>query len=213
MKLNKLNANRQIITVIEKIKSLFGVYDVICENNEEDYYFKNPKFIEWLNSNGVEVKGVPPSKKGSEGIAYFLDDKVVKISGDEIEASVANKIKGNYDVAAAIDVLPLGNNKWAILQHFASSSNDELVEGLDYLMAFFDNHSKEVILNSTEDIIEQILIEFPDADTADLEGAITLVKRLYEKTGFIHDDAAPSNVGELNGNIVFTDLGPNRIAT
>lgn len=214
MKLSKLNNNNRLL-VVEKLKSLLNFdYNLVCENNEEDAYFKNEEFIKWLDSNDVEVKALPQSKRGSEGIAYFLDDKVVKISGDKIEASVAEKIKGHYDIAAVIDVLPLKNDKWAILQHFAPSKRGhETIDGLDYIMAFMDNHSKEIILQDIGALITSIISEFPEAEDVDLKGAIILLKKLYDITGFIHDDADPSNVGILNGNVVFTDLGPNRIAT
>jgi hypothetical protein len=213
MRLSRINRDSRIIVIIEGLKRLLNQDGIICEDNPEDEYFKNPELREWLASHGIEVSEIPQSKRGSEGIVYFFGDKVVKISGDKTEAAIASKVKGNHDITAVIDLVPVGD-KFAILQHVVEfRPRHPTVEALDYLMAYFDDTSKEVLLQPTEEIIKGLYSNFPEAEGAvDLEGAINLLKMLYDATGFIHDDAAPSNVGLLNSKVVFTDLGPNRIA-
>lgn len=216
MKLSQLNPTDNTYKIIaEHIKFLLLSQNILSEKtgtNPEDKHFQDKKFIKWLDDNGITISSsIPPSASGSQGIVYFVGDKVIKISSDETEAKIAKIMKGD-PVVAAVDVTKTGD-KYAILQHAVKFDNkNPIIRALDCLMAYFDNHGKEVILTD-KNLASSVAEEFAGECEEDaLKIAIAMIKRVYDKTGYIHDDAAPSNVGIHNGRAVFTDLGPNRIA-
>lgn len=59
----------------------------------------------FLQRNGVELKkmGTPKKTCGSEGCAYFYDDKVLKCTFGKIEWKIATLLKGNRDLFPVID--------------------------------------------------------------------------------------------------------------
>lgn len=210
MRLSQLHNTIKLSQLVFITKNLIAYTDGTIKERKEDDYFKNKELLKWLKSHGINFVGVPESAEGSSGVVYFFKDKVLKISHDRTESIIANKLKGD-SIVSVVDVMKIDDNTWGILQDKVNFNNRHpVVVGLDVLMAYFDNHGKDVINEPTEDIVKGMRKEFPQyVDGADLETAVNMIKYVKNKTGYIHDDAAPSNVGILNGNAVFTDLGPN----
>lgn len=226
MRLSRLNKNNnRMIKVVEAAKYFLVKKYVLNEGaNEEDKYFQNIELIEWLKSHGIKFNGVPPSKRGSQGIVYFFGDKVLKISRDSKEIEIAKIMKGDA-IVAVVDLMNLGD-AYGILQHAVNfDKNHPVVKGLDILMAYFDNkkdqgtsaetvidqQEEELVANIQDDHIIKTMFA-KDLKKADLLTAVRMIKYVKNKSGHTHDDAASSNVGLHHGKPVFTDLGPNVIA-
>lgn len=213
MKLKHLNENK-LIKIIESIKNFLinHHHHPINENNSTDIYFKDHKLLDWLFSHNLKVTKPPPSIKGSQGVVYFMGDKILKISKDPIEAKLANILKGD-DIVSIIDILRIDYNTWGILQKAVKfDKKHPIVLGLDYLMAYIDDKGHEGINKPKHEIIDYIHHKWGDETRqADLNTAIDMILHIKDKTGHTIDDAVPSNVGIHNGKVVFTDLGPNII--
>lgn len=214
MKLNNLNGSPELQFLIKELKNLILIPEnVVSERtleNVEDKYFKSQDLLAWLKDHGISVTRIPDSRRGSQAVVYFLGDKVLKISDNQIEAKIASAMKGD-EVVAVIDVIDLGDGNYGILQDAVkidSRSTHGVTKALDCIMAYFDNHGKESLFD--DDMAKGVVSEFGgDCTLEDVKTGIEMLKDVYEKTGHIHDDAAPSNIGLRDGEVVFTDLGPN----
>jgi hypothetical protein len=174
---------------------------------------------DWLEKQNVKVhRGhVPPFAQGGAGRAYFLGDKVVKMSANRVEANVASMVAGRTDVPTpVIAVTYLGPNLYAILQHFVDTNvPDQIKKAADYLTATIDDHPEmqgfPMDKADQEWICKDTLLRHK-ADMKLLPYMIMMMgvlATLYGATGFKHDDAGPTNVAMHQGKVVIPDLGPN----
>lgn len=180
------------------------------------YWDKGSPVYDWLAKHSINWKGgVPPFKDGSQGRVYFLQRYVVKFSGDKVEAMVA-KLAAKSKVVAVIDVLEI-DHLFAVLQDFVDMEGtpQHIKDAADYLMVVIDNNQLTSFPTSRleqQKLVLPVLKKF--GNRMDLLPYVMLVMdahiKLFNRTGFFHNDAGPTNVAIHKGGVVFTDLGPNQ---
>lgn len=165
---------------------------------------------------------MPPFTDGGSGRAYFLGDKVVKFTRNHVEANVAKAAIGQDAPTAVISVwrTPGGEPLWAILQKYVNINVEkELKDAADIASALMDDLKKKnpnfTHFNNKQkqSLAMQALQKYgkPMSLLPYVVSAMDAINQLYFRTGFTHDDVAPSNIARDydTGNIVFHDLGPN----
>lgn len=184
-------------------------------------YWKDPSFLEWLKSFGVEQPTeIPSYKDGGNGRAYFLDNLVVKFSSNPVEAHVAEMVAGRSDLPTPIiAVKPLSQGLFAILEHRVQMGDEidkRIREAADWLTLVVDKNPNMNGFPKDEKEQEDLVIRSTKGHTRPLQimpyikMVIEALSQLYHATGFKHDDAGPTNVGLHQGRVVFPDLGPNQ---
>lgn len=191
------------------------------DNTFEYWINKNSPIYQWLNSHGIQHPPgfLPPYAQGGAGTCYFLNDKVVKMSANRVEANVAKMIAGRKDLPTVIlDVLKLSDNLYAILQEFVDTKNVpvEIKQAADYIAAgIIDEYPDMTGFPTDHDTQEKLCKAALVENGGDLKLMpsmllmIKLLANLYSATGFKHDDATPTNLGLHQNKVVITDLGPN----
>ena len=187
-------------------------------------HWHSKEFIDWLQSNEIDhIQGdVPPYAEGGAGRAYFVDDKhVVKFTNDPMEANVAMMIKGSKDIPLVEDVLVLGGGSYAILNKRVMMGEElpkQVKDAADYMTLVIDDNPelKQGGFPADPEVREALIREALAGEREDLVvpmmHVMEALDQLYRSTGYLHDDAGPSNVGIYGGKIVFPDLGPNQTA-
>jgi len=169
----------------------------------ENIWKNDKKFHQWLSSHGVKSnpKEFPPHADGGVGRVYFLDDKIVKFTGDQLEAFIA-KLSINMNAPVEIiDVYKIGPI-WAILQNLADTQNvpQQIKMAADIVTGIIDDYPG--------------MDKFPDATSSKQKMAAEAIKkygekpflipyivkimevlnRFYMATGHLPDDAGPTNI-------------------
>lgn len=184
------------------------------------FWKKSSVLQNWLQNHGINFKTgeVPKYIDGGAGRAYFIDNYVVKFSRNPVEANVAKMTASNKSLPTPIiDVLSLGNNTYAILSHKVEMNVPEKIkDAADYVTVICDDYPEMDGFPSDLETQKKLSIEVLKKYNGDM-GLLPFMliilsnlSKLYKATGFKHDDAGPSNVGVMGGNIVFPDLGPNQ---
>jgi|GEM_PF-6780155 len=194
----------------------------LAQANTEKYWLdeKSPLW-EFLSKNGVKYQMgiVPPYSDGGAGRAYFLGKYVVKFSDNRVEANVAQMVKGNTSLpTVVIDVEYIDKGLYAILQPFVEMNNipQEIKKASDYLTAVVDSHPDMQGFPSDKETQEKLCKQALEKNGGDpsllpsMMVLIDLLSKMYQSTGFHHDDASPTNIGMHQGRIVIPDLGPNQ---
>lgn len=191
---------------------------------------QSKSFFSWLNSIGIQAKigmKLPDYADGGVGRAYFVGTpiKVIKFTSDANEYHIASKLAGDLKgPARIIGVKDLGNNLFVIAQEYAAVDKNapvKLKKAADYLQGgYIDLHPEVETQGLPRDERSKTAISKSLAKkygNGDPEIALFIVKLidvlndLFDKTGFLHDDAGPSNVGlAQDGSVIISDLGPNR---
>lgn len=189
-------------------------------NSEKFWLDHDSPLFPWLKGHGVRAYPgkIPVYAQGGAGRCYFLGKKVVKMSANRVEANVAKMLAGREDVPTpVIDVLFLENNMYAILQHWVDTANvpKQIREAADYLTALIDDNP-EMSGFPTNPAVQQLMcaetLQTHGGDPSILPHMIMMMEvliKIYNATGFKHNDAGPTNIGMLNGKVVVPDLGPN----
>lgn len=189
-----------------------------AHDNTTDYWLdEKSTFKEWLKSHGVKFYGnsIPEYADGGVGRCYFLGNYVVKMSANRVEANVAKMVSGREDLPTnIIDVLPLQNGIYAILQHYVNvdSVPKNILKASDYMSVLIDNLPEESVLPTDKSLQEELCIKTLRGKIELLPSMMLFMElliKLYNATGFTHDDAGPTNIGLHKGRIVIPDLGPN----
>lgn len=214
----------QIAQVARLLMQLFTIprfqEQRVRAHEESEVHWTNPQspLHNWLQRHGIRYRSgsLPPFAQGGAGRAYFLDDKVVKMSSNRVEAEVASLVKGRSDLPTpVIDVLKLGN-QYAILQHHVDMNVPaQIRKAADYLTMIVDDYPD--MEGYPESHVEQkrICLEILDRYGGGREllpymlSLLEVLIRLYRATGYKHDDAGPTNIGMHRGQVVIPDLGPN----
>lgn len=189
-------------------------------NTERHWLSPDSALRSWLSQYGVKLRPneVPQYADGGAGRCYFLGDKVVKMSANRVEANVAKMVAGRDDLpVAVIDVMYLGENIYAILQKWVDTKSilPEIQQAADFLTAVIDDHPEMAGFptDKTEQtkLCREALVSHGGNESLlpYMLLMMDLLLKLYNATGFKHDDASPTNVGMMNNKIVFHDLGPN----
>lgn len=216
---------------IEKAKSLLlnileiPSFSEAKAHDTTEIFWTNPEsaIYPWLLKHGIKtpIGILPPFTQGGVGRAYFLKNHVVKFSANKVEANVAKMVAGRTDLPTIIiDVLPLNDGFYAILQNFANMTNisQQIKMGADYLTLVIDNMPEMVINGFPTNSIEQnkiakIAVEKFGRNRTEIIPFMVMMmvvlNKLYKATGFIHTDAVPQNIGIYKGKFRIPDLGPN----
>ncbi len=184
------------------------------------YWQKPSKLQDWLNNHGInaEVGTIPEFKDGGAGRAYFIGKNVVKFSANPVEAEVAKMVSNNKEVPTpVIDVLHLDGNLHAILHHRVNmDAPQKIKDAADYVTAIVDDHPEMDGFPPDKPTQEKLSIETLKEYGGDMSLlpymilVLSSLSKLYQATGFKHDDAGPTNIGMMDDKIVFTDLGKNQ---
>ena len=137
-------------------------------------------------------------KSGGMGKAYMYPNYVIKMTSDQIEANIA-LMTTKFEEFPAISVKKKGT-LYRIFQHRVQMVPNDIKRSADKVMA---------ILDKNPDFIQTGLKTKEYIDTSMIKVMNSIVS-LYEKTGFLHDDAGPTNIGFFRNQYVFFDLGPLR---
>jgi hypothetical protein len=198
-----------------------GINESYKIHDDSVMYWEEPSEIhDWLNSHGVNIKAgiVPRYIDGGAGRAYFIDNYVVKFSRNPVEANVAKMTASNKSLPTPIiDVISLKNNVYAILQHKINmDAPKKIKEAADFVTMICDDYPEMDGFPSDLETQKKLSIEVLKKYNGDMDLLpfmliiLSNLSKLYKATGFKHDDAGPTNVGVMGGNIVFPDLGPNQ---
>ncbi len=186
----------------------------------ERFWLQPSPIHDWLRSHGIEAApGVLPRyRDGGAGRAYFVGEYVVKFSANQVEANVAlMSVKDKTLHTPIIDVLPLNNGIYAILQHYVDmNASKDIKDAADFVTAIVDEYPdmEGFPIDPTEQ--ERLAREALRDNGGDerlipyMMTVMTALAKLYNATGFKHDDAGPTNVGMHRGSVAFPDLGPNQ---
>jgi hypothetical protein len=187
-------------------------------------------FFSWLNSIGVRAKvgmKLPNYADGGVGRAYFVGTPqiVVKFTSDANEFHIASKLSGDlHGPARVIGVHDLGVGLFVIAQEYAAVDENapaKLKKAADYLQGGYIDEHPEVETNglprdehTKHAIAASLAKKYGNSDleiVAYIVKLIDVLNALFDKTGFLHDDAGMSNVGVAqDGQVIISDLGPNR---
>ena len=184
-------------------------------------YWTNPNspLFPFLTKHNIKIpKTLPQFSQGGVGRVYFVDNYAVKFSANRVEANVAKMVQGNEQTpTTVIDVEYLGNGIYVILQPFVDMKNipKQITQAADYVTVMIDEHPelKHLPTNPQEQekLCKETLIKH-NGDITLLPYMITVtdtLNKLYQSTGFYHNDAGPTNIGLYKNKLVIPDLGPN----
>jgi len=208
--------------VSDIISSTFNIGAQLTESKlaVSDRYFSDPEFISWAESHGVElVPGkVPYFREGGTARAYFIDNLVIKITNNRVEANVAYLAKQQKNTnTVAMDIKKLDGGYYAILMPAVDMQNvdKQYKKASDYLTLLIDDDDfngfpSDVAVQSKicDDIIKDNRLE--ESLKPYMMDMLKILRKLYDDTGFIHTDATPTNIGMYKGEVVIPDLGPNQ---
>ena len=144
---------------------------------------------------------------------------VVKFTRNPVEANVAMMIQGNKDIPLVESVRPVGDGTYAILSKKVKVGNElpnEIRDAADYMTVVIDENPEIRTQGFPADhgARDRLIREALDGERPELVPAMHRVmdslESLRNETGYLHDDAGPTNVGVIDGRIVFPDLGPNQ---
>lgn len=188
-------------------------------NTERFWIDPNSHLHSWLHNHQIILKPeIPPYKQGGAGRAYFIGDEyVVKMSANRVEANVADMVKEqNIVITPIIDVTYLDDNIYAILQYFVDTNlPTHIAKASNYLTLAADDYPDMEGYPTTRDEQESLCRKILNDQQGDMRllphmiMILDILAKLYSMTGFKHDDAGPTNIGMMDGNVVITDLGPN----
>lgn len=176
--------------------------------NAEDVYFKSPELLQFLDKHGITVSGVPNSVRGGRNVVYLFDDKVLKLTRDQNEATLASHLRGD-PITAVIDVEKIGDIYGILQDRVEFDKNHPVAKGLDVMMAYLMNNGDEALDKPPKQIEKEALAELAHFGIkgADVATAAMMLQRVKAKTGVTLNDAVPDNVGIRDGKPVLTDLG------
>lgn len=207
---------KQVNFIKSKLISLIS--NKINESIEiEQNIWENKELLVWLRSHGLEVTESPGFKRGGGGIAYFLPkNMVLKFTNDIVEANIAKMIVNSKVAENIIDVKKI-NNKYAILQKKLDTNNtpEDIKSAADLVTVMIDEfeltefpEDKNILI----DMCNKILDEFnmPKSLLKNMLFIINIISNLYKTTGFFHNDAGPTNIGNEGDKTYIFDLGPNK---
>lgn len=218
------NDKNKLIARVRKVSNIlsdiFSEAKNISENKaKSNELFYDLSFIRWLRSHGLAMQTgkVPYYREGGTARAYFIGDKVVKITNNRVEANVAHLAKkyGNPNTVA-IDVKKF-DDYYAILMPKVEMDNLDMSykKAADLLTVYIDSDEfKEFPTDEAEqrDICQRIADEYGEDPTmvSYMVDVMKILRKLYDDTGFVHTDVTPTNVGSYQGRVVIPDLGPNQ---
>lgn len=217
----------KLIARIRKISEILtSVFDTYDENITEskfrsDEMFYDLSFLRWLKSYGIEIRTgqVPFYREGGTARAYFMGDKVVKLTINRVEANVAYlaKKRGNPNTVT-LAVKKFGDY-YAILMPIVDMEglSSDYKRAADLLTVFIDDDDfSEIPKDSAEQwrICQDIADEYGDDPSIVpfMIDIMNILRQLYDDTGFVHTDVTPTNIGQYQGRLVIPDLGPNQPA-
>ena len=201
---------------------VFGLGSQLSESKLEasDRFFSDPKFINWARSHGVELTlgKVPYFREGGTARAYFIDNLVIKITNNRVEANVAYLAKQQKNTnTVAMDIQKLDGGSYAILMPAVDMQNvdKQYKKASDYLTLLIDDDGftgfpadEATQSKICDDIIRDQGLQ--DSLKPYMMNMLKILRKLYDDTGFIHTDATPTNIGLYKGEVVIPDLGPNQ---
>lgn len=191
-------------------------------HEETTSYWQDSGFMKWLGAHGItHPSGVVPGfADGGAGRAYFVDEThVVKFTRNPVEANVAMMIQGSDEIPLVQSVRPLGDGMYAILSKKVEVGAElprEIRDAADYMTLVIDEHPEIRTEGFPQDrgAREALILEALDGERPELvqhmHSVMDAIELLRDRTGFLHDDAGPTNIGMIDGRIVFPDLGPNQ---
>lgn len=221
--------NTLTISLYELLPKIINVVripmkDQIKEISFQDYTFrlwvKPSPLVDWLEKHGITEFRLPPKYiDGGTSRCYFLNDKVVKITRNKIEANIAKiLIENNYSPTSIIDVTHLTDRIYAILQHKINTNQIEknIKMAADYVAVLIDdNPEMEIFPKSIKkqiELCEETLKKYKESNFSIIPNMLIIMEiiiKIYNITGFKHDDVVTGNIGLYKGDLVVSDLGPN----
>lgn len=207
---------KKIQYLISKL-SFIPKFNERIESREVEHVWQNKTVKSWLHSHGIEISNTPSFAKGGSGIAYFLPkEMVVKVTDDIVEANIAKMLISSKFENNLIDVKKI-DNYYLILQHKLDTTNisKEIKTAADLVTVMIDEYELEEFPNDLEKIKQMCLKVLKDNNFSNkyLEKMMIIIQilnKIYQQTGFFHDDAGPTNIGMKNGNTYVFDYGPNK---
>lgn len=218
---NKIKQLVKVISSIFIIPTIVESRRMKAHDNTKQYWLlPNSPLLNWLKQHGVEVTPnyIPKYVDGGAGRVYFLNNqKVVKMTANRVEANVAAMVSNRSDIPTPIiDTIYLGDNLYAILQHWVNTNvSNELKQAADYLTVLIDDHPEMDGFPTNKRQQEKLCIETLNKYKGNKELLpymmiiMDVLSKLYNTTGYKHDDAGPTNIGIHQGKVVIPDLGPN----
>ncbi len=225
----------------------YGSY--IKENYSDDSHRYEPKLFpnncayvcDFLKRNSIQpVLGVPNHTCGTEGCAYFYNDKVLKCTLGKDEWQIAGMLKGDRSLAPVIDTDREPETKvylilsWKLNTDEAKRRSEEIRSSANLVIEWFEDrkikeiepHDKETInllldVDHFKRFVHNTLPELPSWRKTgfQLETAVRLfelVVQLYHKTNYLlAADLGYKNVGFTDrGDLQVLDFGyPRKLGT
>lgn len=216
----KIRKVAQIMINLMSMPSVNEARQIKAHDITLKYWQPNSPLISLLRKHGIPIPSeVPQYVDGGAGRCYMLDDFVVKMSANRVEANVANMVANKDHLPTPIiDVAYLGDNIYAILQHYVDVKNipDEIKQAADFLTAVVDDYPEMESFPEDKQEQQKLCVKA----LLDNGGSLHLLPfmislmdnliQIYKETGFKHNDAGPTNIGMRNGQVVIPDLGPNQ---
>jgi hypothetical protein len=211
---------KRIRSIKDVLNNIFSMPGNMLENKAKSAeLFYDLSFIRWLKRHGVEIRtgSVPQYREGGTARAYFIGDKVVKITTNRVEANVANLAKKQQNPnTITIDVKKFDEYYAILMPRIEMEDIDRAYKkAADLLTVYIDSDDFNGIPDDEivqQKICKDIADEYgEDADMVSyMVDVIKILRKLYDDTGFVHTDVTPSNVGMYQGRMVIPDLGPNQ---
>ena len=214
----KKSLMQRIVKMLTKSLAVpHGIKEAKAHDSTEKYWLDPCSPLkEFLRNNGINPPNtVPKFAQGGVGRVYFVGSHAIKITSNRVEANVARMVMGNSDTPTiVIDVDYIGDGFYAILQPTIDMNvPEDIKRAADYVTALGDElcfqfpKSKSRLKKLCSDTIsryggEKKLLPL-------MLSIIDMLNKLYNATGYYHDDAGPTNIGLHNGRVVIPDLGPN----
>lgn len=168
---------------------------------KESYQFAAEEAAKQFNTKIDSYLG-----SGEFGEAYLtIDDKVIKITPSESEASFAKEISGKQipHIVNIYNVIQLNNNLYAIYQEYLNTEDQSIEYHFHQALELFDMYSSDFQHFDIDDVedpesIDPGLVKFID----EIGWAITMAQRNGIQYPDIHDE----NIGKRGNEYVIFDV-------
>lgn len=214
----------KLIARIKKISKIltdiFSIENYLSENKfRSDELFYDLSFLRWLRSHGIEIRTgqVPFYREGGTARAYFIADKVVKLTTNRVEANVAYLAKKKDNPNTVTLAVKKFGDYYAILMPRVDMEGleNDYKRAADLLTVYIDSDDFDELPKDEAEqrrICQDIADEYGDDPSivSFMVDIMSILRKLYDDTGFVHTDATPTNIGKYQGRLVIPDLGPNQ---